>query len=484
MKNISDDEDTTDDDVSTDEELVNPEFDKEFLNTLAFLQNKDPQKYEEIPKFFEHIPTVEETVLKSKQQKKSQQKPLTVADHQRERLLRTEGKMSDEEEDGGNVHQNALEDLSYAAEQEKIRSDLKKALDSSEDEKEDEDKLFKVRSKSNEESQKEQKDYHKWLQTQKNSKSFKPLKDFWTSNSLSNDDKFLRDYILNQKYIENGEESAIKDIVGISDDEQEVEKQDEYEQKYNFRYEEPDTDFIKRFPRKIEESVRVEDTKRKEKRKERDERKAHEKEMKMKQLRELQNIRKREIEEKLLILKDVAGTEDFNMKEEDLNSDFDPDEHDKRMGKLFNNEYYGIDEGDQKPQFPDIDEELNIENWDNFNKNQVPNNADDDDAHCEDDDFNMDCDFDPQEQKKQQLQQELIEMSKGRKRKKKISQFAALIKKEKPVYDPSDGKTYAEYLDEYYKLDYEDIIGDIPCRFNYSECVPNDFGLTVEEVIN
>lgn len=476
VKNISD-EDSSDDDVSTDEELVNPEFDKEFFNALAYLKRKDDSKYQKIPSFFKDIPTVEETV-KSKQQSKSQ-KPVTVADHQRDRLIKTKGLMSDEENDDS--CQNNIEDLSYVAEQEKIKSDLKKALSTSDDE---EGGFLQVRSKTSEELQKEQNDYKKWLLDQKDSKNLNPLKDFWTSNQLSSEDKFLRDYILNQRYLENGDESTYRDIIDIDDDEAEIEKQAEYEHKYNFRFEEPDNEFIKRFPRKIDDSVRIEDTKRKDKRKEREERKAKEKEVKMKELRELQNIRKREIEEKLLLLKDVSGRDDFQLKEDDLNSDFDPDEHDRRMEAMFNNEYYGIDEDDQKPEFPDIDEELNIENWDNFDLKKVTTvEPDDNEPHCEDDDFNMDCDYDPQKEKKEQLQKELIDISKGRKRKKKISKLAEIIKKEKPSYDPSTGKTYAEYLDEYYKLDYEDIIGDTPCRFNYVECVPNDFGLSVEEIL-
>lgn len=172
-----------------------------------------------------------------------------------------------------------------------------------------------------------------------------------------------------------------------------------------------------------------------------------------------------------------------------MNSEFDPEAHDRRMAEFFNNGYYGIDEGDTKPQFADIDEELNIEDWDNFDKNRIQLDNEDDNSdsyepHCEDDEFNMDCDFDPREQKKQELQKELIDITKGgRKRKKKVSKLAALIKKDKPVYDPKNWESYEEYLDEYYKLDFEDIVGNQPYRSNYTECVPNDFGLTVEEIL-
>lgn len=63
----------------------------------------------------------------------------------------------------------------------------------------------------------------------------------------------------------------------------------------------------------------------------------------------------------------------------------------------------------------------------------------------------------------------------------KKSKLMESVEKVKPVFNAKD-KTFQEYLDEYYTLDFEDIVGDTACRFKYRKTTPNSFGLTVEEV--
>uniref|UniRef100_A0A182P212 Protein KRI1 homolog n=1 Tax=Anopheles epiroticus TaxID=199890 RepID=A0A182P212_9DIPT len=496
LKNLQEEIGSSDssDDETTDEEIVDPEFDKEFFRTLAFLKRKDKGKYEEKPTFFQDVKPIEEVALSKRHHK---EKPMTVKDYERKVMLEKGGVFEDEEDIGKPVERSASPTL--VEEERKIKDEIKQALSKiGEDDDDDEEEakgggLLKQRKKSAAEKEKEQLDYVQWLADKKATeppseevKALEPLKHFWTNEKLSKEDAFLKDYILNKRFVSSsGEVPTYDEIVATSEDEEEFEKQADYERKYNFRFEEPDADYIKQYPRTVEDSVRVERNKRKEQRQALKERKQKEKEQQREQLEELKAIKLMEIREKIQRLKDIAATEKLAMDVDDLESEFDPDEHDRRMKEMFNDEYYQVDEGDQKPEFPDLDQALGIENYD-------VERVEDDDAgedagpHCEDDDFVMDCDYEEKsaQSAKEAHQQELLEATKkGKKKGRRQSKFREVLKAEKPLFDPEDEKTYGEYIDEYYKLDYEDMIGDIPCRFKYVETVPNDFGLTIEEIL-
>lgn len=87
----------------------------------------------------------------------------------------------------------------------------------------------------------------------------------------------------------------------------------------------------------------------------------------------------------------------------------------------------------------------------------------------------MDCDYDPS-----LVKNDIIESTSSRKKRRR-SKFAQVLSQAKPVFDPSN-KTFEKYLDEYYKLDCEDIVGDVKCRFKYRQVEKNSFGLDINEV--
>merc|ERR1712038_889711 len=294
-----------------------------------------------------------------------------------------------------------------------IKDSFKNAFHSQEDE-DDSDGLLTRRKKTLEETKQEEEDYKQWLAGQKNDveddslkKKMSGLREYWNESQLDEGEKFLKDYILNKRYLDQDNDEYVPsydEIVhdsdeDLSEDERNVEKQEEFEHKFNFRFEEPDEEFIKRYPRTVKDSLRREDDKRKKKRKEVEERKKHEKEQKKEEIKMLKNMKKKEIMQKLEQLKKITGNEEMDLNEEDIEGDFDPEKYDQKMAEIFKNYDVNVGDDEEKPTFSDLDEEYedeygeDCEDWDNWTGSHQDNTvgeAEDEGAHCEDEDFNMD----------------------------------------------------------------------------------------------
>lgn len=203
------------------------------------------------------------------------------------------------------------------------------------------------------------------------------------------------------------------------------------------------------------------------------ERKKKEMEKKQEELKKIKKKKKKEIMDKIAELKQITGNSSLGIQDLDLDQEFDSKQHDEMMKKMFNEDYYN-EKDTEKPVFSDgnmdgiYDDDFGGQ-AEHENNDEMPEyNYDDQEVlDIEDPNFNMDADYDPTQYQRKK---------KGRNRKRKS-------KKEKPAFFNGDEMTFDEYFDEYYKLDYEDLIEDQPCRYQYRSVVPNDFGLTTEEIL-
>ncbi|XP_064180040.1 protein KRI1 homolog [Anguilla rostrata] len=517
---VGDSESDSESDEDSEVEL-DPRLERDFYRTLSLLKKKDPKIYQQDAKFY----TAQESSGDSDDQpstSKKQEKPMFLKDYERKVILEKGGKYEDDDDESDEEVAKRMErdaSPSYMQEQRELKESFQKFVQDSDEEGSEEDggsQLLTRRMKTQEEKDKEEVDYMEWLKGQAELEGAEEVQDmtylreYWNDPQLDERERFLRDYVLNKGYLDEDEEDRIPSYDEIVQDEVEdseeegesfLERQEDFERHYNFRFEEPDGSQIKTYPRTIATSVRSKDERRKQKREEVQERKRKEKEQKQAQLKQLKNLKRKEIMEKLRKLQDLTGNKQLAFGEGDLQGDFDPQQHEQLMQKFFGDEYYGQEE-EEKPQFDDEEEDLDGQwNWDTWTGEgdegeEEEGEEEEYESHqpnCEDPDFIMDADYDPSQQptsskkkKKREKEERRKKMRKedaplmGKKRKK--SHFTEVISQSKPVFDPQE-KSFEQYLDEYYRLDYEDIIDDLPCRFRYRPVLPNDFGLSTEEIL-
>ena len=184
------------------------------------------------------------------------------------------------------------------------------------------------------------------------------LEQIWGDDKkLSKDERFLRNYILSEGWLDKNTTGLNKNLLLIDkEDEENEDKFDAFENKYNHRFEEEGGANITTYQRNID-SYRHKDDTRATKRKEHDMRKLEEKNKKKEELKNEKIKKAEEIKKKIDKLEKVAGTEKIGeLLEEFENKDFNMDEFDQKMNDIFNKEYYT--------------QELNEDELDTLNKRQ------------------------------------------------------------------------------------------------------------------
>jgi protein KRI1 len=297
---------------------------------------------------------------------------------------------------------------------------------------------------------------------------------FGKDEELDVNEKFLKDYILNRPYLESGMNNNFS-LDDIQEEEAEIEKWEKYEKDhctkgYNFCHEEmaasaaPVTDRVRGHPRLIEGSVRKKESSRKKQRKSKQERNAQAKQEQAEELKHLKNVKKKEITEKLEKIRIIAGIERdaaCKLGADDLEEDFDPEDYDRKMRETFDEKYYGanvVDPGFRSGEDfyldkPDFDKEEELPG--------LPKEWSLDDKEGS----TVSGEKAISEKKEKRKNKELV----GEKRKGKISL--------------KDKMEIEKEFDEYYKLDYEDTIGDLKTRFKYRQVQPNSYGLKTLEIL-
>lgn len=183
------------------------------------------------------------------------------------------------------------------------------------------------------------------------------LQKIWgDETNLDKNEKFLRNYILSEAWLENDENRINKHLLLIDkEDEEKDDEFDEYEFKYNHRFEEEGGANITTYQRNIADSYRIKDESRKEKRKQTEQRKLEEKEKIKTEIALVKEAKKEQIKNKLEAIERIAGTEKIKEIVDELEDEFDSEKFDEKMNKIFNKEYYeGVERDDNIKE--DIDE--------------------------------------------------------------------------------------------------------------------------------
>lgn len=487
------------------------------------IKQKDPRIYDKNTKFYSSSSSEEESDDDDDDDKKENKKhkPKKLKDIVREQILEKIEKEEISGESDEDENENIEPIKTYQEEQDELKNEFLKAAKEIDNTEDDDDILVKKKKKTklhfndsdeegdadSEEEDDEEEKFEKYIE-KSDIKDKELIKKFINENPENEYDKFLHDYIKKREWrLDNDSDNETSNFIKnkskkINSNEKEKEENgeeendedeefddqnDRYELYYNnYRFNEEGGDQIISYARNIEGSLRRKKDKRKKERDLKKEREYNERKRKEEELKRLKNLKKQEIANKIKELELMAGkipssevddkTNTFT--EKDIDGDFNPEEYDKRMNEIFNNDYYNKVDEETKPEIDDLlsdnEKELLLEGEEEGDYAPEPEVIDDEDDDGDKKKKKKKKNKKNQKNKEDEFEEEEIgeegEIKEYDSKAPKLTEEELKAEKEK-------------LLDELYGLDYEDTIGDLHTRFKYHKVQPLHPGISTNELL-
>eukprot|EP01130_Rhizamoeba_saxonica_P017406 TRINITY_DN8427_c0_g1_i1.p1 TRINITY_DN8427_c0_g1~~TRINITY_DN8427_c0_g1_i1.p1 ORF type:complete len:552 (-),score=182.85 TRINITY_DN8427_c0_g1_i1:65-1720(-) len=278
-----------------------------------------------------------------------------------------------------------------------------------------------------------EKDYLSLIDAQDND-----VKEFWLNDeNKSEADKYLFDYIIHKKWEDKEDElPTYEELLEYQYDEEDdeyIQKQELHEFTYNFRHQEPDGAKIETYSRDQPFSARKNLSKRAKQRQRQKDNRDKKRQAKEEKKKKLMNLKKKQIMNRLQEIAEISGISQETLENIDLDQDFTPEQHEKLMNEVFDDDYY--EQEDENEEFLEPEKpKIGPDYWDYENMNTGP--------------------------------------------------IEKVIKNYKEVYgDSVNTDEFNKYLEEYYKTDFEDVVGDTPVRFKYTKVKPFNYGMDIPTIL-